>query len=551
MKRGARGVFLSLIAASLLLAGCGPGEARPTSSSNAAGVPTVTMPLPVGDIVPTPRNAAAWNELRKQVAAARAVAERIIGVFPPNKPETYLTLSTFYRPHALSAVEKDQILAIAQAWEPLRSAVANPDVVEMDVRDYFWKSFSNESAVTVSDALLAKRGVSQKLLDYMGFDVLPGVFILFHTSHDSYAYAAVKIVVSPAAHKVVYTEAAVTAAQPPQAGGWDNVNPDSFRLDYADNLVSPLNPNYDPSGLYGPEGTRFGPPWDRVQGLIGAASPTVTATAPGASPTISESESIFNQFNYYSISVEIIRNASGQKLVLKRDDPRYAELMRVFNCSINAPGGTRTGKGEATGPATTVPYVLGNILTFKLLDGSNLVFNCATENVWFETKDFIYRRALSEDLRVFLDGLLAHPDAPELSPIAVIPAAGQLLFQDSNSKGIVLKSVAVRPGVLERDYTDIRPPGTIVKKGEACLLLTGQVESQLEQDRYMTMVAKGYNAAGEEVAHVLDAGPIYGVISIFLPAKGFDGFIIHLNAATDVTKIELFPSDRLYDIPPP
>jgi hypothetical protein len=45
-----------------------------------------------------------------------------------------------------------------------------------------------------------------------------------------------------------------------------DVDPESFKLDYLNNILSPLNPNYDPAEKYGPEGTRFGPPWDRGLG---------------------------------------------------------------------------------------------------------------------------------------------------------------------------------------------------------------------------------------------------------------------------------------------
>ena len=283
--------------------------------------------------------------------------------------------------------------------------------------------------------------------------------------------------------------------------------------------------------------------------LTGCQNATVNSQNPG--PEANEFEGVYRKFRYYSTSVEVTWYASGQKIRVGRDDPRYAELIRAFFYSINAPGSNRIGKGSANGPETTVPYSLGYVLTFSLLDGSKLVFNCSPDNVWFETRDFIHRLPFSEDLRFFLQDLLSYPDAPKLSPILIQPSANELLFKTGNSNGIVLKSVAVRTGVLEKDYTDIYPPGTIIKKGESCWLLTGQVESQLEQDKYMTLVAKGFNSTGEQVAHVLDAGPISGVISVFLPAKGFDGFIIHLNAAPDVVRIELMPSNQLYDIPPP
>ena len=112
-------------------------------------------------------------------------------------------------------------------------------------------------------------------------------------------------------------------------------------------------------------------------------------------------------------------------------------------------------------------------------------------------------------------------------------------------------SAAVREGVLDTDYSDNLRGGRLYKKGESCWLVTGQVQSELEENKYMTMIARGYDANGQEVIHTLDHGPIMGVISIYLPAKGFGGFIIHLNPASQVSKIVLSPSTELYDIAPP
>jgi hypothetical protein len=297
-----------------------------------------------------------------------------------------------------------------------------------------------------------------------------------------------------------------------------------------------------------------------------SASPALSATTPttgpnseSAIPTLSttmstivpnsEFENDLNKAEYYSTSVEIMRTASRQKVILDRTDPRFAEFIHVFHLSITGSQTVRYAKAINGSPGVTIPYVLGDILTFNL-SGSILTFDCATDKIWHETNAAIYKAGFSQEFRLFLDDLISSPDAPTQLSIPIQPSANEFLFR-SGSGGIVLKSVAVRSAVLDKDYMDIHPPGTTAKKGEPCLLLTGQVESQLARDTYMTMVARGFNSAGEEVAHVLDAGPIYGVISVFLPANGMNGFIIHLNAAPDVTKIVLLPSDQLYDIPPP
>jgi hypothetical protein len=138
-----------------------------------------------------------------------------------------------------------------------------------------------------------------------------------------------------------------------------------------------------------------------------------------------------------------------------------------------------------------------------------------------------------------------------ITDITIQPEPGQILVYDKQeSAGVTLKSVTIKSDVCDKDYFD-RPRGTTVRKGEPCLLVTGQVESQLDQDKYMTLSARGYDVNGEEVTYVLDAGPIWGIISVFAPAKDVNEFVLHLKTAPDVRKIELMPSPELYDIPPP
>jgi len=143
------------------------------------------------------------------------------------------------------------------------------------------------------------------------------------------------------------------------------------------------------------------------------------------------------------------------------------------------------------------------------------------------------------------------PDNHGITCITIQPEPGQyLVYDNQESAGFILKSATIKSDVYDRDYMDLRGHAK-VRKGEPCLLVTGQVESQLVQDKYMTLSARGYDVNGEEVAYVLDHGPIWGVISIFIPAKGINEFVLHLKTAPDIVKIELMPSPELYDIPPP
>lgn len=172
-------------------------------------------------------------------------------------------------------------------------------------------------------------------------------------------------------------------------------------------------------------------------------------------------------------------------------------------------------------------------------------------------KKFLLLLALMTILAAILASSLMGCTQKEAKPltgitgITIQPEAGQyLVYDNEESAGFILSSLTSKSDVCDRDYMDLQHHA-IVRKGEPCLLVTGQVESELDQDKYMTLSARGYDAGGNEVSYVLDAGPIWGVISIFIPAKGIDEFVLHLRAAPDIVKIELMPSPEFYDEPPP
>jgi hypothetical protein len=213
-----------------------------------------------------------WNELSQKVAVATDIAESLVNAIAENgtwlpslSPEGGENI------HLLSDEEKDKILQIALAVPFVKEAQDNPEVLSIDPRDFLWKSYSNSETVTVSNTYIEKRGISEKLTEYMGEKSYPGVFLLFHTQYDSYAYTSMNIFVDQEQGNVVYVDGFVTAAELPSEPLPD-VNPYSLKLDYWNDALSPLDPNYDPSLKYGPDGTRFGPPWDR--------GPNITLTSP-------------------------------------------------------------------------------------------------------------------------------------------------------------------------------------------------------------------------------------------------------------------------------
>jgi hypothetical protein len=282
------------------------------------------------------------------------------------------------------------------------------------------------------------------------------------------------------------------------------------------------------------------------------ASKSVTASRDYNSLPFEES---LMQVQGYSTSVEITWPATGEKTLLSRNDPTYAEFMHLFYMSFNGERLNKVSKIDEYGqmPTLNVPYSWGYVFLFTLRDSSRIWFNAKGENIRYESEDVIYEGGFSEEFRSFLEQLSKTElrDAV-ISSIIIEPRPGEYLYHKSLlSGGTILRAASVREGILDVDYFDLRDGGSVYKKGEPCLLVTGQVESQIDKYKYMTMVSRGYNADGQKVAHVLDHGPIYGVISIDLPPKGFGGFIIHLNPAPDIVRIELIPSPELYDIQPP
>jgi hypothetical protein len=62
--------------------------------------------------------------------------------------------------------------------------------------------------------------------------------------------------------------------------------------------------------------------------------------------------------------------------------------------------------GVTTTVEVTIPYAYGYFLTFELEDGNKLWFNCAGEEIWYETDDAIYQASCSADFGAFLGELM-------------------------------------------------------------------------------------------------------------------------------------------------
>ena len=167
--------------------------------------------------------------------------------------------------------------------------------------------------------------------------------------------------------------------------------------------------------------------------ISGASSPSAATNNLGDNPY--EFEEAMRQAEGYSISTEIEWYATGKKMTLKRDDPRYAEFIKLFRYSAFGPSFSRISKTTINERqetvAVAVPYAWGYILTFNLKDGSTIWFNCSSENTWYETRDTIYKVGFDEQFRTFLEAMLTGENTPSSPPanISIEPEPGQYLYR--------------------------------------------------------------------------------------------------------------------------
>jgi hypothetical protein len=251
MRKSFLTLFFALVALSNLLIGC---VSNPVTLSPTNTIPSATPP---GTSQPTPIGATALAEFQQGVVDGRAIAEKILGMVTANR--AWLPPLSGGQPvRVLTDADKDNILKIANTYQPVLEAKQNSQVSKVDPRDYIWKSFTNESAVMVSNAYILQSGISQALSDYMGGQCYPGVFLIFRTQYERFAYAGMYLVVDLEREKVVYVEVFIEEAQ---------FRPSADPYLESHNAANPLNSNYDPASKYGPEGSRFGPPWDRSPNL--------------------------------------------------------------------------------------------------------------------------------------------------------------------------------------------------------------------------------------------------------------------------------------------
>ncbi len=90
-------------------------------------------------------------------------------------------------------------------------------------------------------------------------------------------------------------------------------------------------------------------------------------------------------------TLEIIRYSTGEKIVLKRNDPRFNDIQTFLLNAVVQKVTNKTAilneNGITQTVSVTVPYALGYILTAKFNDNSEICFNYESENIWYETEE--------------------------------------------------------------------------------------------------------------------------------------------------------------------
>lgn len=149
---------------------------------------------------------------------------------------------------------------------------------------------------------------------------------------------------------------------------------------------------------------------------------TVSTVTTTTTMSVNDFSTAVEQVNHNSLRVVVLDSGSEQKVVMNNTDPRFENLLQHLNNSSlmkTIPKTTTIVEGNRTTTVTTVtiPYPWGYVLTFELKDGSTIWFNCATENIWFETDQAIYQASFDPAFNTFLNNVTQETkDTADLQP---------------------------------------------------------------------------------------------------------------------------------------
>jgi len=111
-----------------------------------------------------------------------------------------------------------------------------------------------------------------------------------------------------------------------------------------------------------------------------------------------------------SVSVEVLKYATGKTVTLDRGTTDYSTLLTLFRASSTTQVTNKTAtvieNGKPTTIDVTVPYAYGIILTFKMTDGAEVKLDCTTDHIWFETDQAIFQASISPESYPMLEAMV-------------------------------------------------------------------------------------------------------------------------------------------------
>ena len=132
----------------------------------------------------------------------------------------------------------------------------------------------------------------------------------------------------------------------------------------------------------------------------------------GSSPfaTLDDFTASLAKVEQASVSVEVLKYATGKMITLNRGTADYTTLLTLLRASGTTQVTNKTTtvieNGKPTNIDVTVPYAKGIILTFEIADGPEIEFDCTTQHVWFEADQAIYQASVDPELGPLLARLL-------------------------------------------------------------------------------------------------------------------------------------------------
>jgi hypothetical protein len=143
-----------------------------------------------------------------------------------------------------------------------------------------------------------------------------------------------------------------------------------------------------------------------LAGLVGLIACTGSAPSVSQTPMLIEYAITLEKVNQNAFSVDIGEYSSTLRVTLPKDDSNFSVILKLLGDStvqqVTPKHQSLIENGQPTTVTVGIPYAIGTIMSFHMRNGSDIIFNCTTEKIWFETNDAIYQASISPELRALL-----------------------------------------------------------------------------------------------------------------------------------------------------